>query len=296
MPETEGVHSPLRSRTLPALPALVALLVAGACAPSSPEPVDPTTALPSAAPTGTPNAMPSAMPGTTDDEPVRVEVTAGDVTLEVAAPGATLDDPRVHVTPDAQAGTATVTLERSVFDDAAGTDGTDSSNDTDDPVVLALTSGGSFEPRVDGSVTVRAGGAEGTAAGGLSAPQGARLVAANATHLEVRPLADAASGGADDVTIILGTRAVEGTDWGDREGGGSLAVVPTDWARGAGQAGTDLVWAELVAADPGVDTATMHDQLECHAIGAPDKDSWNLEPWRPDVGLVATMAARCNPT
>ena len=292
MPETEGVHFPLRSRAFPVLPALVTLVVAGACAPSSPAPIDPTSTPPSAAPTETPRAT----PGTTDDEPVRVEVTAGDVTLEVSVPGATLDDPRVHVTPDAQAGTAAVTLERSVFDDAAGTDGSDGTDGTDgsdDPVVLALTSGGSFEPRVDGSVTVRAGD---TAVGGLSAPRGARFAAADATHLEVRPLADAASGGADDVTTTLGTRAVERTDWGDREGGRSLAVVPTDWARTAGQAGTDLVWAELVAADPGVDTATMHDQLECHAIGAPDKDSWNLEPWRPDVGLVATMAARCNPT
>ena len=32
-----------------------------------------------------------------------------------------------------------------------------------------------------------------------------------------------------------------------------------------------------------------------HALGAPDKDSWNLEPWRPDVGLLATLTARCNP-
>ncbi|MBC7292192.1 MAG: DUF2599 domain-containing protein, partial [Actinotalea sp.] len=40
----------------------------------------------------------------------------------------------------------------------------------------------------------------------------------------------------------------------------------------------------------------MRDQLECHALGAPDKESWNLEPWRPDVGLLATLAARCNPT
>jgi len=209
-------------------------------------------------------------------------MTAGDVTLEVSVPGAAVDDPHVHVTPDEQAGTATVTLERSAVDDA------------EVPVALTLTSDGTFEPRADGSVTVRAGG---TAVGGLSAPRGARLVAADGTHLEVRPLADDASGGADDdVTTTLGTSAVERTDWGDREGGRSLAVVPTDWAREAGQAGVDLAWAELVAADPEVDTATMHDQLECHAIGAPDKDSWNLEPWRPDVGLVATMAARCNPT
>ncbi len=39
----------------------------------------------------------------------------------------------------------------------------------------------------------------------------------------------------------------------------------------------------------------MHDQLTCHALGAPDKETWNLEPWRPDVGLLAVLAAACNP-
>lgn len=107
-----------------------------------------------------------------------------------------------------------------------------------------------------------------------------------------------AGGGAAawDVVVPLGTRAVRSTDWGEREGGRSLAVDPTAWARTAGQAGQELVWAQLVAAEPEVDTPTMHDQLVCHAVGAPDKATWNLEPWRPDVGLLATMAARCNPT
>ncbi|MET7133980.1 DUF2599 domain-containing protein [Cellulosimicrobium sp. MI9406] len=98
-----------------------------------------------------------------------------------------------------------------------------------------------------------------------------------------------------DVVVPLGTRAVRTTDWGEREGGRSLAVDPTAWARAAGQAGRELVWAQVVAAEPEADTPTMHDQLVCHAVGAPDKATWNLEPWRPDVGLLATMSARCNP-
>lgn len=98
-----------------------------------------------------------------------------------------------------------------------------------------------------------------------------------------------------EVVVPLGTRAVRSTDWGEREGGRSLAVDPTAWARGAGQAGRELVWAQVVAAEPEADTPTMHDQLVCHAVGAPNKATWNLEPWRPDVGLLATMSARCNP-
>ncbi|MCM3533422.1 DUF2599 domain-containing protein [Cellulosimicrobium funkei] len=101
--------------------------------------------------------------------------------------------------------------------------------------------------------------------------------------------------GAWEVVVPLGTRAVRSTDWGEREGGRSLAVDPTAWARAAGQAGRELVWAQVVAAEPEADTPTMHDQLVCHAVGAPDKATWNLEPWRPDVGLLATMSARCNP-
>lgn len=268
---TDTGHVPHRPRSR-VVPAFLALLTVGACSPSSPEPT--------AAPSEPPRATSSPSPG---HAPVRVELSSGDVTLEVSVPGASLDDPRVHVSTGK--GTATVALEPAAVDVG-----------DDDPPVIALVSAGTFEPRVDGSVTVRA---DGTAVGGLSSPRGGRLHAVDDTHLEVRPGWDATpedTAGAADVTTVLGTSAVASTDWGDREGGRSLAVVPTDWAREAGQAGTDLVWAELVAADPEVDTATMHDQLECHALGAPDKDSWNLEPWRPDVGLVATMAARCNPT
>jgi len=251
--------------------ALTALLTLGACTPSAP--AGPATATPTPSPT----------PAATGDAALRVAVTAGDVALEVTLPGAAIDDPPVHVSPGPDASTATVTIDTAVLDeDAAGFAG---------PPGIALTSRGTLEPHADGSVTVRD---DGTPVGGLSAPRGARLVAVDDTHLEVRGTASTAD--RDEVATTLGTAAVAGTDWGDREGGRSLAVAPTDWARDAGQAGVDLVWAELVAADPEVDTPTMRDQLECHAIGAPDKATWNLEPWRPDVGLVATMAARCNPT
>lgn len=39
----------------------------------------------------------------------------------------------------------------------------------------------------------------------------------------------------------------------------------------------------------------MEDQYKCHVNFAKNKVPWNLEPWRPDVGYVATVAARCNP-
>ena len=43
----------------------------------------------------------------------------------------------------------------------------------------------------------------------------------------------------------------------------------------------------------------MRDQYICHqqivAIRAPNKASWNLDEYRPDVGYAATVNAQCNP-
>ncbi|MBD8078800.1 DUF2599 domain-containing protein [Cellulosimicrobium arenosum] len=111
-------------------------------------------------------------------------------------------------------------------------------------------------------------------------------------HVEIGVETD----GPASVTTTLGTDGIRSATWGEREGGRSLAVDPTAWARSAGRAGQDVVRARLVATEPEADSPTMRDQLTCHALGAPDKATWNLEPWRPDVGLVAVLAARCNPT
>lgn len=103
---------------------------------------------------------------------------------------------------------------------------------------------------------------------------------------------------AGTVTATFAVTAVRSATWADRddEGGQSLAVVPAAWARNGSLAAEEAVWAQLVALAPDADLPTMRDQLTCHTIGAPDKESWNLEPWRPEVGLLATLAARCNPS
>ncbi|MFI2704385.1 DUF2599 domain-containing protein [Cellulosimicrobium composti] len=129
-----------------------------------------------------------------------------------------------------------------------------------------------------------------------SATPSVRTALVDARHAEVTLVPTAGTPSAWDVVVPLGTQALRSTGWGEREGGRSLAVDPTAWARTAGQAGRELVWAQVVAAEPEADSPTMRDQLVCHAVGAPGKATWNLEPWRPDVGLLDTMAARCNPT
>jgi hypothetical protein len=156
------------------------------------------------------------------------------------------------------------------------------------PATLAVGTG-SLVVNADGTVTVHDDDGDPVAA--LTAPSGgASFVTTDGEGVRL----DADVAVTSDVT--LGTRALESAVWGDREGGRSLAVAPAGWARTAGVAGEDLVWAELFAAEPEAGSATMRDQLTCHVLGAPGKETWNLEPWRPDVGLVAVLAARCNPT
>lgn len=184
---------------------------------------------------------------------------------------------------------------------------------------LALLSDGALDVDSDGSILVLDGGGTPVAAIGPPEPPShaedvprIEVTETDATHARVelddrtRPAQGTGSGSPGSVggparteplpfTFAVGTRAIESATWGENEGGRSLAVDPTDWARHAGEAGVDLIRTQLVAAEPGADSATMGDQLVCHAMGAPDKSTWNLEPWRPDVGLILTATAQCNP-
>jgi hypothetical protein len=170
---------------------------------------------------------------------------------------------------------------------------------------LAAPEGTTFEPQPEGSVAVR--DAAGAFVGGLAAATAtseddARLRAAyevaapDLLAVTVSPgLTGAAFDAPGTVRVWVGTVMLESATWGEREGGRSLAVDPTPWARAGGLAAQDGTWAAVVAQEPEADTNGMRDQFLCHAVGAPDKDTWNLEPWRPDVGSLATLAARCNP-
>lgn len=179
----------------------------------------------------------------------------------------------------------------------------------DDPQVavhLVAAEGWTLTAAGDGSVVAHdeAGVARaGVAPPVVTTPEGAPrpVVVPEATAdgvLTLTPGAGPTAGAPGDVDLSLhvGTTAVTSLTWGDREGGRSLAVVPTAWARGGHEAALELLRAELHAAEPESATAVMDDQLVCHTLGAPDKGSWNLEPWRPDVGLLGVLAAACNPS
>ncbi|WP_280269812.1 DUF2599 domain-containing protein [Nocardia wallacei] len=93
---------------------------------------------------------------------------------------------------------------------------------------------------------------------------------------------------------------VERTEWTDDPDGRRLHVYPTP----AGRADTfpaalDRAWGEVLAHAPDADSPGMYDQFKCHwdwaRLVAPNKPSWNLEPWRPALDYQGTVQARCNP-
>lgn len=94
---------------------------------------------------------------------------------------------------------------------------------------------------------------------------------------------------------------VEWAKWGDLS---SLRVFPTASGRDtSGRPGTalqaDQAWAEVLTLSPDAAIAGMREQFVCHwkfaEIFEPGKTSWNLEPWRPEVGEQEMVAAGCNP-
>ena len=101
---------------------------------------------------------------------------------------------------------------------------------------------------------------------------------------------------AASATFVVGAAALESATWGEAEGGRSLAVVPAGWVRTGDLAAQEALASQLEAQEPEAATASMRAQLWCHVLGAPDKASWNLEPWRPEVSTTTLVATRCNPT
>lgn len=154
-------------------------------------------------------------------------------------------------------------------------------------VALGLSGCGAAEesaPVVVGSV---APAAETKAAPATSSPA-AQPIAAPTTS--ATPLVDPY---ADDALI-------DRTEWTDAVDGRRLLVYPTQ----AGRADVfptagERAWQEVLTQSPDADTPGMRDQFLCHwewaRVVAPNKPSWNLEPWRPAVGYEATVNALCNP-
>ncbi|WP_177199574.1 DUF2599 domain-containing protein [Cellulomonas sp. KH9] len=156
---------------------------------------------------------------------------------------------------------------------------------------VAPPPGGRGEVQTDGSLTLHDGA--GTVVAALAAP-----VTADGTRASWRPVGDvvALDGPAGPVSFVVGTVPLEGATWGEAEGGRSLAVVPAPWVRDGGLAAQQALASRLSATEPEAASPSMQAQLWCHVLGARDKASWNLEPWRPEVPTTTLLATRCNPT
>ncbi|MDO3646504.1 DUF2599 domain-containing protein [Nocardia mangyaensis] len=102
------------------------------------------------------------------------------------------------------------------------------------------------------------------------------------------------------VDPYAGLPLIDTVQWTENIDGRRLLVFPTVAGRKTTAPGTDeRAWQEVLALDATADAPGMRDQFICHWVWArmvaPDKPSWNLEPWRPDVGYQATVSANCNP-
>lgn len=102
------------------------------------------------------------------------------------------------------------------------------------------------------------------------------------------------------VDPYAGQPLIDHLEWTENADGPRLKVHPTRAGRDTTYPGSDFrAWQEIRTADPAADTPGMWDQFRCHwdwaRLIAPDKPTWNLEPWRPPVGYDATVDAACNP-
>ncbi|MCG2800750.1 MAG: DUF2599 domain-containing protein [Cellulomonas sp.] len=197
-------------------------------------------------------------------------------------------------------GSATLTLQPDASFVAAG--GEVTASDVGDGSVRATVAGAGAGAVVIGTLSTPAGSTLATQAdtsvsilGADGAWVGGVVVDGVGAGLAVLPDGAIRLTAADGADLWLASRAVESLDWGTREGGRSLAVTPTPWARSGSLAAEAGVWAAM-GADPEAATATMRAQLDCHLLGARDKATWNLEPWRPEVGTAEMITTSCNPT
>ncbi|MFD0360840.1 DUF2599 domain-containing protein [Nocardia sp. GCM10030253] len=102
------------------------------------------------------------------------------------------------------------------------------------------------------------------------------------------------------VDPYAGQALIDHVEWTAAIDGPRLLVFPTPAGRQTTFPGSEeRAWQEVLAQSTDADAPGMHDQFVCHwdwaRMVAPNKPSWNLEPWRPAVGHQATVQASCNP-
>jgi hypothetical protein len=150
--------------------------------------------------------------------------------------------------------------------------------------------------------------------GGFSSPWAKDAAGADLpTHYEVRganlvQVVDHRTAGVAYPVVAdpyLGFDMIKSAAWEHHTEGWTLKVTPTGWARfnAGGYLPGVAGWNELYAKyrNRGLNTNLdgMRDQFICHqqvvALRAPNKPTWNLDEWRPNVSYLQTVNASCNP-
>jgi hypothetical protein len=103
----------------------------------------------------------------------------------------------------------------------------------------------------------------------------------------------------------LGRDLIDHASWVYNNGDGwTLEVTPTWWQRvwngyWPGSAGWDELYAKYSNSGLNTNLDGMRDQYICHvqivSVRAPNKPTWNLDEWRPDVSYLDTINSSCNP-
>ncbi|GEM_PF-5496734 len=111
-----------------------------------------------------------------------------------------------------------------------------------------------------------------------------------------------ANGAVADGTVVaalIAHTAVESARWVQEAEGPRVFITPSQWARSGSALVQQYGWDTVVRDVPEVlewPKASLENQFKCHALGALDKETWNLETWYAQATLLELIAARCNPT
>lgn len=133
-----------------------------------------------------------------------------------------------------------------------------------------------------------------------SSHEGGRVAGERSARPSRGPAESTASPAGQRLAVSASPPYISRVRWVSLPSGRSFEVYPTPSGRTAiGEPAEGEAWREVVRKAPAAGSRSMRAQFDCHwafaRLAAPNKPSWNLEPWRPVVSAQQMYDARCNP-